>query len=182
VWFGCANLRAYLGFMWSYSGKKLLFMGCEFGQWQEWNNEKGLEWDALTADTHQGVQRYVADLNTVYRSEPALYENDYEWSGFSWINANDSDNSVFSFIRKAKKTDDFLVVICNFTPVIREKYRIGVPRGGRYREIINSDLAVYQGSGVCNKELHTVPEQSYNMDHSLMLTLPPLATLILKPE
>ena len=181
-WQKFANLRAYFGFMWGYSGKKLLFMGCEFGQWQEWNHDKGLEWDALTAGTHQGVQRYVSDLNKVYKSEPALYENDHEWSGFSWINANDSDNSIFSFIRKAKKTDDFLVVICNFTPVIREKYRIGVPQGGRYREIINSDLTIYHGSGVCNSELHTVSEQSYGMDHSLVLTLPPLATLILKPE
>jgi 1,4-alpha-glucan branching enzyme len=181
-WQKFANLRAYLGFMWGYSGKKLLFMGCEFGQWQEWNHDRSLEWDALTADTHKGVQRYVADLNKVYKAEPALHENDYEWSGFSWINANDSDNSVFSFIRKAKKTDDFVVVICNFTPVIREKYRIGVPGGGRYKEIINSDLTVYQGGGVCNSELHAVSEQSYGMDHSLVLTLPPLATLILKPE
>ncbi|MCI5165979.1 MAG: 1,4-alpha-glucan branching protein GlgB [Candidatus Electrothrix sp. GM3_4] len=181
-WQKFANLRAYLGFMWGYPGKKLLFMGCEFGQWQEWDHDKGLEWGALTAKTHKGVQRYVADLNKVYKDEPALYENDYEWSGFSWINANDSDNSIFSFIRKGKKTDDFLVVICNFTPVIREKYRIGVPKGGRYQEIINSDLEVYQGSGVCNSKLHTVSEQSYGMDHSLVLTLPPLATLILKPE
>jgi len=180
-WQKFANLRAYLGFMWGYSGKKLLFMGCEFGQWQEWNHDKGLEWEALAAESHKGIQRYVADLNKVYKNEPALYENDYEWSGFSWINANDSDNSIFSFIRKAKKTDDFLLVICNFTPVIREKYRIGVPQGGRYQEIINSDLAVYQGSGVCNSELHTIPEQSYGMGHSLMLTVPPLATLIVKP-
>ena len=180
-WQKFANLRAYLGFMWGYSGKKLLFMGCEFAQWQEWNHDKSLEWEALTAESHQGVQRYVADLNKVYKTEPALYENDYEWAGFSWINANDSDNSVFSFIRKAKKTDDFLVIICNFTPVIREKYRIGVPQEGRYREIINSDLTIYQGSGVCNNELHTLPEQSYGMDHSLELTLPPLSTLIVKP-
>uniref|UniRef100_UPI0040563B41 1,4-alpha-glucan branching protein GlgB n=1 Tax=Candidatus Electrothrix sp. TaxID=2170559 RepID=UPI0040563B41 len=180
-WQKFANLRAYLGFMWGYSGKKLLFMGCEFGQWQEWNHDKGLEWEALTTKFHKGAQRYVADLNKVYKNEPALYENDYEWSGFSWINANDSDNSVFSFIRKAKKTDDFLVIICNFTPVVREKYCIGVPQSGRYREIINSDLTVYQGSGVCNSELHTVSERSYGMEHSLMLTLPPLATLIVKP-
>ncbi|MCI5189204.1 MAG: 1,4-alpha-glucan branching protein GlgB [Candidatus Electrothrix sp. AS4_5] len=180
-WQKFANLRAYLGFMWGYSGKKLLFMGCEFGQWQEWNHDKALEWDSLKASSHKGVQQYVADLNKVYTSEPALYENDNEWSGFSWVNANDSDNSIFSFIRKAKKTDDFLVVICNFTPVIREKYRIGVPQGGQYQEIINSDLTVYQGSGVCNNELHTVPEQAYSMEHSLLLTLPPLATLIIKP-
>ncbi|MCI5131228.1 MAG: 1,4-alpha-glucan branching protein GlgB [Candidatus Electrothrix sp. EH2] len=181
-WRKFANLRAYFGFMWGYSGKKLLFMGCEFGQWQEWNHDKSLEWAALTAESHQGLQRYVADLNKVYRAEPALYENDYEWSGFSWINANDSDNSVFSFIRRAKKTDDFLVVICNFTPIIREEYRIGVPQGGGYREIINSDLTMYQGSGVCNSELRTISEPAYGMEHSLVLTLPPLATLILKPE
>lgn len=181
-WRKFANLRAYLGFMWGYSGKKLLFMGCEFGQWQEWNHDKSLEWEALSAESHQGLQHYVAELNKIYRAEPALYENDYEWSGFSWINANDSDNSVFSFIRKAKKTDDFLVVICNFTPIIRKEYRIGVPQGGEYREIINSDLTMYQGSGVCNSELRTVSEPSYGMEHSLVLTLPPLATLILKPE
>lgn len=108
-WQKFANLRAYFGFMWGYSGKKLLFMGCDFGQWQEWNHDKSLEWEALTAESHQGVQRYVADLNRVYKTEPALYENDYEWSGFSWINANDSDNSVFSFIRKAKKLMTFLL-------------------------------------------------------------------------
>jgi 1,4-alpha-glucan branching enzyme len=180
-WQKFANLRAYLGFMWSYSGKKLLFMGCEFGQRQEWDHDKGLEWEALEAPDHKGMQRYVADLNRVYRNEPALYENDYECSGFSWINANDSDNSVFSFIRRAKKADDFLVIICNFTPVVREKYRIGVPKGGKYREIINSDLGIYQGGNVRNSELNAMPEQSYNMDNTLTLTLPPLAVLILKP-
>ncbi len=180
-WQKFANLRAYLGFMWSYSGKKLLFMGCEFGQRQEWDHDKGLEWEALKADNHKGVQRYVADLNRIYRSEPALHENDHESSGFSWINANDSDNSVFSFIRRAKKTDDFLIVICNFTPVIRENYRIGVPQSGGYREIINSDLNIYQGGNVRNGELHTIPEQSYGMPDTLTLVLPPLAVLILKP-
>ncbi|XOF32805.1 MAG: 1,4-alpha-glucan branching protein GlgB [Candidatus Electrothrix sp. YB6] len=180
-WQKFASLRSYLGFMWSYSGKKLLFMGCDFGQWQEWNYDRGLEWDALKAGTHQGVQRYVADLNRIYRNEPALYENDHDWAGFSWINANDSDNSVFSFIRRAKKTDDFLVVICNFTPVIRENYCIGVPQSGGYREIINSDRAVYQGSDVYNDELQAVAGEAYGMDNTLALTLPPLATLILKP-
>ncbi len=180
-WQKFANLRTYLGFMWSYSGKKLLFMGCDFGQWQEWNHDKGLEWEALGAENHKGLQRFVRDLNLVYKSEPALHENDFDWSGFSWINANDSDNSVLSFIRRAKNPDDFLIIICNFTPLIRENYRIGVPSGGSYNELINSDLAVYGGSDVGNGQINSVPEQAHGMDNTLSLTLPPLSTLILKP-
>jgi 1,4-alpha-glucan branching enzyme len=180
-WQKFANLRAYLGFMWSYSGKKLLFMGCEFGQWQEWNHDKGLEWQALDADNHRGVKRLVCDLNQVYRTEMALHENDFDWSGFSWINANDSDNSVLSFIRRAKKSDDFLIIICNFTPLVRHDYRIGVPRPGMYRELINTDLDIYWGSNVANDEITAIPEASHGMDNSLSLTLPPLATLIIKP-
>jgi 1,4-alpha-glucan branching enzyme len=179
-WQKFANLRAYLGFMWSYSGKKLLFMGCEFGQWQEWNHDKGLEWDALLSENHQGLQRFVRDLNLVYRNEPALHENDFDWSGFSWINANDSDNSVLSFIRRAENPDDFLIIICNFTPLVREDYRIGVPCGGNYRELINSDLAVYWGSDVSNGIVHSIPEKTHGLEHTLSLTLPPLSTLILK--
>ena len=180
-WQKFANLRSYLGFMWSYSGKKLLFMGCDFGQWQEWNHDKGLEWDALSSDNHKGLQRFVRDLNLVYKSEPALHENDFDWSGFSWINANDSDNSVLSFIRRAKNPDDFLIIICNLTPLVRENYRIGVPSGGSYSELINSDLAVYWGSDVGNGQINRVPEQAHGMDNTLSLTLPPLSTLILKP-
>ncbi|MEA2115205.1 MAG: 1,4-alpha-glucan branching protein GlgB [Thermodesulfobacteriota bacterium] len=180
-WQKFANLRSYLGFMWSYSGKKLLFMGCDFGQWQEWNHDKNLEWEALGADNHKGLQRFVRDLNLVYRSEPALHENDFDWSGFSWINANDSDNSVLSFIRRAKNPDDFLVIICNFTPLIRENYRVGVPFGGSYQELINSDLEVYWGSNVSNGEIKSIPEPTHGMDNTLSLTLPPLSTIILKP-
>jgi 1,4-alpha-glucan branching enzyme len=156
-------------------------MGCDFGQWQEWNHDSSLEWEALGADNHKGVQRFVRDLNLVYRSEPALHENDFDWSGFSWINANDSDNSVLSFIRRAKNPDDFLVIICNFTPIIRENYRIGVPRGGSYQELINSDLEVYWGSNVSNGDINSTPEQTHGMDNTLSLTLPPLSTLVLKP-
>ena len=180
-WQKFANLRTYLGFMWSYSGKKLLFMGCDFGQWQEWNHDNDLEWEALGADNHKGLQRFVRDLNLVYRSEPALHENDFDWSGFSWINANDSDNSVLSFIRRAKNPDDFLVIICNFTPITRENYRIGVPRNCCYQELINSDLEVYWGSNVGNGETKSIPEPTHGMDNTLSLTLPPLSTLILKP-
>ncbi|CAK8711143.1 MAG: 1,4-alpha-glucan branching enzyme [Candidatus Electronema aureum] len=180
-WQKFANLRAYLGFMWSYPGKKLLFMGCDFGQWQEWNHDKGLEWQALEAENHQGVQRFVQDLNQVYKNEPTLHENDYDWTGFSWINANDSDNSVFSFIRRAKNTGDQLVVVCNLTPVVREKYRIGTPQGGEWRELINSDLAIYWGSGISSGVTASQSEPSHGCEHTLELTLPPLSVLILKP-
>ena len=180
-WQKFANLRAYLGFMWSYSGKKLLFMGSEFGQWQEWNHDQSLAWEVLHAESHKGVQRFARDLNIVYKNEPALYEKDFDWNGFAWINANDSDNSILSFIRKAKKTDDFLIIICNFTPLIRENYKIGVPRDGAYRELINSDLEIYWGSNVRNGEIVSIDEQYHGMRHTIALTLPPLSTLILKP-
>jgi 1,4-alpha-glucan branching enzyme len=181
-WQQCANLRAYLGFMWGYSGKKLLFMGCDFGQVQEWNHDTGLEWQALTSPRHKGVQRLVRDLNHVYRHEPALYQVDFDWNGFQWIDANDSDNSVFSFIRLSENRQRCIIVVCNFTPVVRTNYRVGVPQSGAYRELINSDLDVYGGSGVSNgPELHTRAEPCHTFAQSLSITLPPLATLILQP-
>jgi 1,4-alpha-glucan branching enzyme len=181
-WQKFANLRAFLGFMWSYSGKKLLFMGCDFGQWQEWNHDTGLEWQALEAPLHRGVQRLVRDLNLVYRHEGALHQVDFDWSGFRWIDANDSDNSVLSFVRFAKDPEECIIVVCNLTPVVRNNYRIGVPRPGAYRELINSDLAVYGGSDVQNSSaIETVPESCHTFAHTLSLVLPPLATLILQP-
>ncbi|MGE4560495.1 MAG: 1,4-alpha-glucan branching protein GlgB [Desulfobulbus sp.] len=181
-WQKFANLRAYLGFMWGYCGKKLLFMGCEFGQWQEWNHDTGLEWQALTAPRHQGVQRLVRDLNQVYRHEPALYQVDFDWNGFQWIDANDSDNSVFSFIRYSEDRQRCIIVICNMTPVVRHGYRIGAPLEGRYRELINSDLEIYGGSGVENgPDIHAEAVASHTFPQSLSLTLPPLATLMLQP-
>jgi 1,4-alpha-glucan branching enzyme len=180
-WQKFANLRAYLGFMWGHPGKKLLFMGTEFGQWQEWNFGTGLEWEALKAPNHQGLQRFVKDLNHIYRNEPALYEDDFEWTGFTWIDANDSDNSVFSFIRNAKATDEFIVVVSSFTPVPRHNYRIGVPKPGFYREILNSDAEYYWGSNVGNeggRQTESVPMHGHTQ--SLSLSLPPLATIMLK--
>ncbi|NOX80728.1 MAG: 1,4-alpha-glucan branching protein GlgB [Deltaproteobacteria bacterium] len=180
-WQKFANLRAYYGFMWGYSGKKLLFMGNDFAQWQEWDHDKGLEWEALNAPNHQGMQRFVRDLNLVYRSEPALYEKDFDWSGFSWIDANDNDNSVFSFIRFSRSPDDFILVVCNFTPIVRHHYRIGTPAAGKYRELINSDQDVYQGSGISNGgEIISIDESYHGQPYSLDLTLPPLSTLMLK--
>lgn len=181
-WQKFANLRAMYGYMWAYAGKKLLFMGGEFAQWKEWSHDAGLDWDALAGERHQGIQRLVRDLNLVYRDQPALHEVDFSWKGFSWIEANDADNSVFSFVRYAKDPEDFLVVVCNFTPVVRHSYHIGVPHAGGYTELINTDLEVYGGSGVANPEHIKVIEQEWHsLPCSLSLTLPPLAALILQP-
>ncbi len=180
-WQKFANLRAYYGFMWGHPGKKLLFMGCEFAQWQEWNFNASLEWAALTAPSHQGVQHFVQDLNRLYRNEPALYENDFEGAGFAWIDARDSANSVLSFMRKAKSRDEFIVVISNFTPVPRSGYRVGVPRPGYYREILNSDSEYYGGSNMGNGGGQATEDISmHGQPQSLSLTLPPLATIMLK--
>ncbi len=180
-WQKFANLRAYYGFMWGHPGKKLLFMGSEFAQWQEWNFNTGLEWAALTAPNHEGVQRLVKDLNQLYQQEPALYENDFEWTGFAWLDANDSANSTLSFIRKAKSSADFIVVISNLTPVPRLGYRVGVPKPGYYREILNSDSEHYWGSNMGNGGGQTTEDiPMHGQPHSLALTLPPLATIMLK--
>lgn len=182
-WQKFANLRAYYGFMWAHPGKKLLFMGGEFAQWQEWNFNSSLEWAALTTPNHQGVRRFVQDLNRLYQNEPALYENDFEESGFEWIDASDTDNSVLSFIRKAKMSDEFLVIVTNFTPVPRAGYRIGVPKPGYYREILNSDSAYYWGSNVGNDGGQATDEiPMHGRPQSLLLTLPPLATIMFKLE
>ncbi len=180
-WQKFANLRAYYGFMWAHPGKKLLFMGGEFGQWQEWNFDTSLEWAALEAPNHLGIQRVVQDLNQLYKNEPALYEIDFEASGFEWIDASDTDNNVLSFMRKAKSTDEFLVVVSNFTPVPWQGYRIGVPRAGRYHEVFNSDSSYYWGSNVGNEGgLATDPVPMHGHPQSLALRLPPLATIMLK--
>jgi 1,4-alpha-glucan branching enzyme len=180
-WQKFANLRAYFGFMWGHPGKKLLFMGGEFAQWQEWDFNTGLEWVALKAPNHQGVQAFVKDLNRIYQDELALHEVDFEWTGFAWIDANDSDNSVFSFIRKARSTNEFIIVVSNFTPVVRYGYRVGVPEPGYYREILNSDSSHYWGSNVGNAGgIYTDSNPFHGYEQSLALTLPPLATIMLK--
>jgi 1,4-alpha-glucan branching enzyme len=177
-WQKFANLRAYYGFMWGHPGKKLLFMGCEFGQGTEWNANVGLPWDALQHPPHAGVQRLVRDLNTVYRDFGALHQRDVSPDGFAWISHDDAQNSVLSFTRHGHD-GRFVVVVCNFTPVPREGYRIGVPAAGTYREIINTDAAVYGGSGVHNAVLATEDTASHGHPQSLALTVPPLATVML---
>ncbi|WGY73530.1 1,4-alpha-glucan branching protein GlgB [Burkholderia cepacia] len=178
-WQRCANLRAYYGFMWGHPGAKLLFMGSEFAQPDEWNAERSLDWHLLHAPLHQGVQNLVRDLNAVYRTHRALHEVDFDSRGFEWISHDDSQHSVLSFVRRADD-GDFVVVVSNFTPVPRHDYRIGVPGAGRYREILNTDAERYGGSGVGNDAIATDAIAAHGRDHSLTIVVPPLATLMLR--
>src|SRR5262245_47575133 len=150
VWQKHASLRALYGYMFGHPGKKLLFMGSEFGQWREWNHDASLDWHLLDEPLHQGLQHWVRDLNRVYQQEASLHEIDFEGAGFSWIDCNDNENSVVSLLRRARNPDDFTVMLVNFTPVPREDYIIGVPAGGWYREVLNSDAAMYGGSNLGN--------------------------------
>ena len=180
-WQRFANLRALYGFMYGHPGKKMLFMGGEFGQWCEWNHDTSLEWHLCQFDRHRGLQRFVRDLNILYRQEPALYEVDLDWPGFQWIDFCDAIHSVIVFLRKAKDQSNQLLCVCNFTPVPRYDYRIGVPSEGYYHELLNSDAWTYGGSNMGNYGgLHTNPIPSHGMPHSLALTLPPLSVLFLK--
>jgi len=128
--------------MWSHPGKKMLFMGGEIGQWWEWNHDDSLQWHLLEYAPHRGLQKFIADLNRLYQSEPALYEVDFDWKGFQWIDLHDSDNSTLTYIRYSQDQAECIVCACHFTPVPREQYRMGVPRGGLYRELLNSDAEI----------------------------------------
>ena len=182
-WQQYANLRALYGFMWTHPGKKLLFMGQEFGQRAEWNHDHSLEWWVTRFPFHAGLQALLRDLNRIYREEPALHEVDFTPRGFEWIDANDREQSVLAYLRRASDPADFLVVAANFTPVPRHGYRIGVPEFTSYRELVNTDAAIYGGADVGN--LGHVQAQAipcHGRPASLSLTLPPLATLVFKPE
>lgn len=181
-WQKFANLRAYYGFMFTHPGKKLLFMGAEFGQTREWAFAESLSWHLLQYDVHKGLAQCVKDLNEIYKNNPALYEVDFEPAGFEWINMNDGEASVFSYIRKAKDEKDFVVVISNFTPVVRKNYLLGVPENCTYQVIFNSDDKKYGGSGfeIPYKIEANGKPWNYKKD-SVTVTLPPLATVILKP-
>ncbi|MBT2339360.1 MULTISPECIES: 1,4-alpha-glucan branching protein GlgB [Pseudomonas] len=181
-WQKFANLRAYLSFMWGHPGKKLLFMGCEFGQWREWNHDQQLDWYLLQYAEHRGVQRLVSDLNRLYREEPALHDQDDAPQGFQWLIGDDAANSVYAWLRWSKEGRPVLVV-ANFTPVPREAYRIGVPFAGRWVELLNSDADTYAGSNYGNGGGASTEEvASHGQALSLELNLPPLAVLILRPE
>ena len=184
VWQKFANLRAYYGFMWGHPGKKLLFMGNEFAQWKEWNHDVSLDWHLLDdADNmHSGVQRLVRDLNQCYRRHSPLYDLDYRYDGFEWLVADDAENSVFAFLRRDGHGNE-MIVVSNFTPVPRLGYRIGIPTPGRWREVLNTDSQYYNGSNMGNSgELHSEQVPSHHREHSLLLTVPPLATLFLARE
>ncbi len=180
-WQSSANLRTLFGYMYGHPGKKLLFMGSELAQRKEWNHDESLEWHVLEYPVHQGIQKWLRDLNHLYKNEPALYVLDFEEKGFEWIDSHDWEGSSISFIRKDKNSDDIILVVCNFTPVVRENYIIGVPRGGFWRELLNSDAEIYGGSGKGNcggVEASSGPAQG--RDFSLNLTLPPLSVSFFK--
>jgi 1,4-alpha-glucan branching enzyme len=180
MWQQLANLRLLFGYMFTQPGKKLLFMGGEFGQWNEWNHDASLDWNLLNYRTHTGIQEWVSDLNKLYRNEPALHELDERWEGFDWIDANDVQHSVYTYLRKGKG-DDMVMVACNCTPVVRHEYRVGVPRPGYWQEVLNSDARTYGGSGVGNLGgVQAADDPCHGRPHSLHITLPPLATVIFK--
>ena len=181
LWQQFANLRLLYGYHYAHPGKKLLFMGQELAQRHEWSEARSLDWHLLEWDSHRGVQNLIRDLNHLYSSEPALHQVEFDWHGFEWIDANDADNSVLSFMRRGKHAEDLIVVVLNATPVVREGYRLGVPQPGYYREILNTDAAHYGGSNLGNaggQQASDQPAQGHS--HSLVLTLPSLAAIFLK--
>ena len=180
-WQKYANLRLLYGYMFTHPGTKLLFMGSEFGQSAEWNFEASLDWHLLQYPFHQGIKAVITALNTLYKSEPALYEKQFSPEGFEWINYSDHDNAVMTYIRKGNDAKNDLIVICNFTPVVRENYRIGIPRKGELVEIFNSDAKLFGGSGVQQNGKLKVEATPYDgRDYSIALTLPPLAISVFK--
>jgi 1,4-alpha-glucan branching enzyme len=182
-WQKFASLRLLYGFMFGHPGKKLLFMGDEFGQWSEWNHEASLEWHLLKYPLHAGLKRWVRDLNTLYRGLPSLYEFDSNPAGFEWVDCKDSQRSVISFLRSGRSAEDQTLFVCNFTPVVRENYRIGVPLEGSWREVLNSDATLYGGSGQGNfGGLSTIPLPIHGRAFTLNMRLPPLGVVAFQPD
>ena len=182
-WQQFANLRLLFGYMWGHPGKKMLFMGGEFGQRREWTHEDSLEWHVLQYPLHEGVQRWVADLNRVYKENPSLHAKDFSADGFRWVQRGDWEQSALSFLRLGKEGAPPILAVFNFTPVPRLNYRVGLPRGGYWREILNSDAPIYGGSGLGNYGgADSVPMPYEEYSHSLTLTLPPLAAVFFKPD
>jgi 1,4-alpha-glucan branching enzyme len=181
-WQRFANLRALYTYMFCHPGKKLLFMGTEFGQGQEWDSTQILDWYVLDYPYHQGMQRLVKQLNELYKALPALHHYEFDWRGFEWLDCNDADNSVLSFVRRSDNA--FVVVVVNLTPQPHHGYRIGVPESGRYREVFNSDSEFYAGSNMGNGGGVLIADELpwMNKSCSLSLTLPPLAAIVLQPE
>ncbi len=183
LWQKFANLRLLYGYMWTHPGKKLLFMGSDFGQWNEWDFDSSLQWDLLQWESHRGLLKCVADLNRLYRRERALYELDFDGPGFQWIDCHNYDNSTLSYLRCASDPNDFVAVCCNFTPVPRLRHRLGVPKGGWYEEVFNSDSTYYGGSNMGNGPGVMADEiPSHGRPASIEVCLPPLATVVFKPR
>ncbi len=181
LWQKHATLRALYGYMFGHPGKKLMFMGSEFGQWREWDHDSSLDWHLLDQPLHRGLQRWVKDLNAIYQRELSLHEVDFEGQGFSWIDCQDNENSVISMIRRARDLHDFTVMVVNFTPIPRPDYRIGVPEEGWYRELLNSDAELYGGSNMGNAGgILSEPVPAHGHDQSLSLIVPPLGFVLLK--
>jgi 1,4-alpha-glucan branching enzyme len=182
-WQKFANLRLLFAWMYAQPGKKLLFMGGEFGQWREWDVEQSLDWHLLERPNHAGLRLWVGDLNRVLREEKALHELDFDPAGFAWIDVADADNSVVSLIRRGRDASDVVVGVFNFTPVPRQNYQIGIPAAGRWVELLNSDAPAYGGSGQGNLGgVEAVPVGMHGHLHSVTLTLPPLAAVFFKPD
>ena len=182
-WQKFANLRLLYAWMYAQPGKKLLFMGGEFGQWQEWNHEASLEWHLLDFAPHQGVRKWVEDLNRLGREQPALHELDCDPAGFEWIDCNNAEESTIALLRRGRRGEDQVAVVLNFTPVPRQNYRVGVPRSGRWLEILNSDSRLYGGSGWGNfGGVESAPVPAHDRAFSVSLNLPPLGAVFLKPE
>jgi 1,4-alpha-glucan branching enzyme len=180
-WQKFANLRLLYGYMFTHPGTKLLFMGSEFGQSAEWNFEGSLDWHLLQFGFHEGIKKTITDLNALYKKHPALHEKQFSPEGFEWINYSDHQNAVMSYIRKGNNPKDDLVVVCNFTQVVRQNYRIGLPKKGKLAEIFNSDAVVYGGSGVENPDKLAIEASPYDgREYSIELLLPPLSVSVFK--
>jgi len=181
MWQKFANVRCLYSYMWTHPGKKLLFMGSEFGQWNEWNHDSDLQWDLLQWESHQGLKKLVGDLNELYKTEPALHDIDFEDNGFEWIDCANHGESILSYVRKGRDTDELIVVVCNFTPTVREGFRMGVPRAGTYKEIFNSDSSFYAGSNVGNGLGAESEAIEWNgRENSITINIPPLGVAFLK--
>jgi 1,4-alpha-glucan branching enzyme len=187
LWQKFANLRTLYAYQTAHPGKKLLFMGGEFGQWREWSEKWSLDWHLLeNHPEHQGLHRYVMALNKFYLNERAFYEDDNSWEGFDWLDLNDWQRSILAFARHTKPDDETgakesVLIACNFTPIVRHNYRLGVPQDGRYQEVLNSDAAEFGGSNLINPSpLVSAPTPWHNQPHSIEFTLPPLAVVYLK--
>jgi 1,4-alpha-glucan branching enzyme len=173
-----ANVRAFLAYMWGHPGKKLLFMGQDIGQREEWNHNAGVRWELLEFDPHRKLQALVRELNRLYRASPALYQVDFNYQGFEWVDFHDWESSVIAFLRRGEDPADAILICCNFTPVARYKYEFGVPEAGFYEEILNTDSELFGGSNIGNGGLvSSRPIPRHNRPHSIAVTLPPLAVV-----